>query len=288
MTDKKWTIGEILTWTKQYFGEKGVDNPRLDAEVLLSHVLGRDRLYLYVNFDQPLEANELGAFRELVKRRALRMPVAYLLGWKEFMGLRFVVGPAVLIPRPDTEILVEYALNRLKASPSPVVLDVGTGSGAIAVSLLSRMTEAQGMAVDISVEALKVAEKNAADHGVAERLELKPGDLFVPAQGRKFDAVLSNPPYITTSDMAELAPELGYEPKGALIAGVDGLDFYRRIVAEGAIYIKEDGFMVLEVGAGQAAEVCALADGASGLIAVEVVKDYAGIDRVVVLERRLL
>ncbi|MBP2652674.1 MAG: prmC [Firmicutes bacterium] len=286
MTDEKWTIGKILTWTKQYFGEKGVDNPRLDAEVLLSHVLGRDRLYLYVNFDQPLEANELAEFRELVKRRALRMPVAYLLGWKEFMGLRFAVGPAVLIPRPDTEILVEYALSRLKTRPTSLILDVGTGSGAIAVSVLSQMAEARGMAVDISLDALKVAEKNAADHGVAGRLELKCGDLFSPAEGRCFDAVLSNPPYITTSEMAALAPELWYEPKGALAAGADGLDFYRRLVAEGKMYVKKGGFMALEVGAGQAAEVCALADLASGLIAVEVVKDYAGIDRVVVLEWR--
>lgn len=286
MSEKQWTIGTILTWTKQYFGDKGVDNPRLDAEVLLSHILGKDRLYLYVNFDQPLQAAELAVFREAVKRRAVRVPVAYITGRKEFMGLNFMVSPAVLIPRPDTEILVEMALNRLKAVDSPHVLDIGTGSGAIIISLLSKLPQARGMSVDISAEALAVAAQNAASVGVGDRLALFEGDLFGPAAGMAFDAIVSNPPYITTQEMTELSPEVKCEPGLALAGGSDGLDFYRKIVANAVKYLTPAGFVALEVGAGQASAVAALANAASGLKADTIVKDYAGIERVVVLERR--
>ncbi|MBP2645524.1 MAG: Protein-(glutamine-N5) methyltransferase, release factor-specific [Firmicutes bacterium] len=286
MTDKKWTIGEIINWTKQYFSEKGVESPRLDAEVLLSHVLRKDRLYLYVNFDQPLENDELTRFRELVKRRALREPVAYLLGRKEFMGLSFMVTPAVLIPRPDTEILVEYVSKKLAVKANPVFLDIGTGSGAIAVSLLTLLEEARGWAVDISAEALTIAEKNAVALEVNGRLDYRQGDLYAPVGDRQFDAVVSNPPYISTKEMGTLAPELAFEPQKALTDGGDGLAFYRRLVAQGASYLKNGGFLAMEVGAEQSAAVCALADSVSGLKVLEVIKDYAGIDRVVVLERR--
>jgi release factor glutamine methyltransferase len=162
---ERWTIGSILTWTKQYFADKGVASPRLDAEVLLSHVLGKDRMYLYVNFDQPLEAGELAAFREAVKQRARRVPVAYITGRREFFGLPFAVTPAVLIPRPDTEVLVEAALRRLQGRENPLVLDVGTGSGAIIVSLLYKLPTARGVTTDISAEALAVATGNAAALG---------------------------------------------------------------------------------------------------------------------------
>ncbi|MDR3559934.1 MAG: peptide chain release factor N(5)-glutamine methyltransferase [Negativicutes bacterium] len=288
MSDKRWTIGAILTWTKQYFEDKGVDNPRLDAEVLLSHILGKDRLYLYVNFDQPLQTEELAVYREAVKRRAMRTPVAYIVGRKEFMGLNFSVTPAVLIPRPDTEVLVETALNRLKEMEQPRILDLGTGSGAIVVSLLNRLASARGVAVDLSAEALAVAGHNAATLGVADRLVFHQGDLWAPVKGQAFDAIMSNPPYITTAELAGLAPEVRQEPGLALAGGADGLDFYRRIVAEGAHYLNPDGFIALEVGAGQAPAVGALAGEASGLKAVEVVRDYAGIERVVVLVRRVL
>lgn len=286
MSEQRWTIGSILTWTKQYFTEKGVASPRLDAEVLLSHILGMDRIHLYVNFDQPLEANELAAFREAVKRRAQRQPVAYITGTKEFMGLAFAVTPAVLIPRPETELLVEAALARLDGRPEPLVLDVGTGSGAIIVSLLVKLPAAGGVGVDVSAEALAVARANAARLGAGERLELKQGDLFAPAAGQVFDAIVSNPPYIADGDLAGLEAELRYEPRAALAGGADGLNFYRRLVGGGAALLKTGGFLALEVGAGQAPAVAAMATAASGLAVAEVVKDYAGIDRVVVLERR--
>lgn len=286
MSEPKWTIGSILTWTKQYFSDKSVASPRLDAEVLLSHILGKDRMYLYVNFDQPLEPPELAAFREAVKKRAQRVPVAYITGRREFFGLSFAVTPAVLIPRPDTEVLVEAALGRLRGRTSPLVLDIGTGSGAIIISLLHKLPEAKGTAVDISNEALTVARENASRLGVGDRLELMRGDLFAPAGGRVFDAIVSNPPYIADADLAHLEPELRCEPRAALAGGADGLDFYRRLVGGAAVLLAPGGFLAVEVGAGQAPRVAALATEASGLATAEIVKDYAGIERVVVLERR--
>jgi release factor glutamine methyltransferase len=286
MGEPQWTIGSILTWTKQYFADKGVASPRLDAEVLLSHILGKDRMYLYVNFDQPLEAGELAAFREAVKQRARRVPVAYITGRKEFFGLSFAVTPSVLIPRPDTEVLVEAALRRLQGREAPLLLDVGTGSGAIVISLLHKLPAARAVAVDISADALAVAAGNAARLGVAGRLEFARGDLLAPAEGRSFDAIVSNPPYIATTELAGLDPELGFEPRAALAGGADGLDFYRRLVAGSATYLRPEGFLAVEVGAGQAAAVTALAMAATGLAAAETVKDYAGVERVVVMERR--
>lgn len=276
-----WTIGTLLQWTKQYFREKGVENPRLDADVLLSSLLGKDRVYLYVHFDQPMEQEELAAFREMVRRRAARVPVAYITGHREFMGLKFQVSPAVLIPRPDTEILVEAATQRLCGLQAGVILDVGTGSGAVLIGTLARVAGCRGVGVDISRQALAVAEANAArllDPGQAEFVQ---SDLF-PQQECRFDAILSNPPYVTTAEMSDLAPEVRQEPELALHGGADGLNFYRRLIAGGVRYLKPDGFMAFEVGAGQAREVSRLAALASWRTE-QIIPDYAGIERVVVL-----
>lgn len=279
-----WTIQTILNWTRQYFLDKGVENPRLDAEVLLSHILGKERLYLYVHFDQPLEEKELSAFRTAVKQRAARLPVAYIIGSKEFMGLDFNVTPAVLIPRPDTEILVEAALSRLTAVENACFLDIGTGSGAICISMLANLPNAKGVTVDISPEALTVAKGNAAKHQVTERLTFCLGDLFAPVIGQKFTAILSNPPYIPKRDIPGLTPEVRQEPNLALVGGEDGLDFYRRILQEGRKYLVDGGFMAMEVGIGQAQLVAAMAEATGCFKISEIVKDYGGIERVVVLE----
>jgi release factor glutamine methyltransferase len=276
-----WTIGSLLQWTTQYFRDKGIDNPRLDADVLLSFLLGKDRLYLYVHFEQPMQQEELAAYREMVKRRAARTPVAYITGRKEFMGLEFHVSPAVLIPRPDTEVLVEAAAARLTEIKDGMILDVGTGSGAVLVGTLARTPDCLGMATDISAAALAVARANA------DRL-LNPGqarfcqaDLF-PGEAVLFDAILSNPPYITVAEMATLSPEVLQEPELALCGGADGLEFYRRLVAGGLSRLKLDGFMAVEVGAGQAMTVAELAEQA-GWRTDQIITDYAGIERVVVL-----
>ena len=278
-----WTIGSLLQWTKQYFRDKGVENPRLDADVLLSSLLGKDRVYLYVHFDQPMEQEELVEFREMVRRRAAREPVAYIIGHREFMGLEFRVSPAVLIPRPDTEVLVEAAIERLAAVQDGMVLDVGTGSGAILIATLSRVAGCRGLGVDVSPAALAVARENATRLLAPGRADFAQTDLF-PTEPMLFDAILSNPPYVTAAEMAELAPEVRREPELALHGGADGLDFYRRLTAGGGRYLKPGGFMALEVGVGQAAAVAELGQTA-GWRTEKIIPDYAGIERVVVLSR---
>lgn len=286
MNDKQWTIGTILAWTRQYFGDKGIDNARLDAEVLLSTILGKDRLYLYVNFDQPLLPEELAEFRAAVIKRAKRIPVAYITGIKEFMGLGFHVNPDVLIPRPDTEILVETMQAELKDRENPLVLDIGAGSGAVIVSLLHGLPRACGVAVDVSPAAVSTTILNAKRLGVAERLTAVQGDIFSAVKAKKFAAIVSNPPYIASADIESLAPEVKTEPRLALDGGVDGLDFYRKIVAAAADYLLTDGLLAFEVGMGQALAVADLCDSNSGLKLRKIVKDYSGIERVVVIERR--
>lgn len=277
-----WTIGRILKWTEQYFKGKGIESPRLDAEVLLSHILGRERIYLYVHFDEPLEPTELARYREAIKQRVQRVPVAYIIGEKEFMGLTFRVTADTLVPRPDTEILVQAAVERLRArGEAPRFADIGTGSGAICLSVLHFLPKAQADTVDISPAARAVAEENAAALEVADRVTFHTGDLLAPLAGQCYDAILSNPPYIPDGDIAALAPEVRLkEPHTALAGGKDGLDFYRRLTADAPALLKDGGFLAVEVGIHQAAPVAALA--APSFSRTEILKDYAGIERVVI------
>lgn len=282
-----WTIGRILKWTEQYFGGKGVESPRLEAEVLLSHVLRKQRIYLYVHFEEPLEQEELASYRELIKKRVSHVPTAYLLGKKEFMGLDFKVSPDVLVPRPDTEILVQAAAERLRAMEAPLrFADIGTGSGAICLSVLSFVPGAVAETVDISPEARAVAEENAAALGLAERVTFHTGDLLAPLTG-EFAAILSNPPYIPRKDMETLQAEVRLsEPHQALCGGEDGLDFYRRLCAEGPGLLAENGFMAFEVGQGQAQAVSELAVANPLIGRTEILKDLAEIERVVIAYRK--
>ena len=277
-----WTIGRILKWTEQYFNEKGIESPRLDAEVLLSHILGRERIYLYVHFDEPLEPTELARYREAIKQRVQRVPVAYIIGEKEFMGLTFKVTADTLVPRPDTEILVQAAVERLRArGETPRFADIGTGSGAICLSILHFLPKAQADTVDISPAARAVAEENAAALEVADRVTFHTGDLLAPLAGQCYDAILSNPPYIPDGDIAALAPEVRLkEPRTALAGGKDGLDFYRRLTADAPAHLKDGGFLAVEVGIHQAAPVATLA--VPAFSRTEILKDYAGIERVVI------
>ncbi len=277
-----WTIGRILKWTEQYFKENGIESPRLDAEVLLSHILGRERIYLYVHFDEPLEPAELARYREAIKQRVQRVPVAYIIGEKEFMGLTFKVTADTLVPRPDTEILVQAAIERLRArGETPRFADIGTGSGAICLSVLHFLPKAQADTVDISPAARAIAEENAAALEVADRVTFHTGDLLAPLAGQCYDAILSNPPYIPDGDIAALAPEVRLkEPHTALAGGKDGLDFYRRLTADAPAHLKDGGFLAVEVGIHQAAPVAALA--VPAFSRTEILKDYAGIERVVI------
>lgn len=286
MNDKIWTIGRILKWTEQYFKDKGIESPRLDAEVLLAHVLEKQRIYLYVHFDEPLQPGELAAYREMIKKRVLRVPVAQILGEKEFMGLTFKVTADTLVPRPDTEILVQAAIDRLRAMAGEEPLrfaDIGTGSGAICLSVLHYLSDTVADTVDISPAARAVAEENAASLGLADRITFHTGDLLQPLSGISFAAILSNPPYIPEADIAKLAPEVRLkEPHTALSGGQDGLDFYRRLAKEAPAMLVPGGFTAFEVGIHQAGDVADLLKANPLIDRTEILPDYAGIDRVVV------
>ncbi|MBQ1867405.1 peptide chain release factor N(5)-glutamine methyltransferase [Selenomonas sp.] len=284
-----WTIGRILKWTEQYFEQKGVESPRLDAEVLLSHLLKKQRIYLYVHFDEPLQAEELAAYREMIKKRVAHVPVAYILGEKEFMGLTFQVTADTLVPRPDTEILVQAAVDALKGMPPEAhrFADIGTGSGAICLSVLHFTENTEADTVDISPGARAVAEQNAAALGLTERITFHTGDLLEPIKDKTYTAILSNPPYIPQADIETLAPEVRCkEPMTALCGGADGLDFYRRLCAEAPAMLEAGGFMAFEVGIHQAEAVANLAQEHPLIERTEIIKDYAGIDRVVVAWRK--
>lgn len=276
-----WTISSLLNWTVNYFKSKNIQSARLDAEVLLSHVLRQERIYLYVHFDEPMEQNELNKFREYVKKRAQHVPIAYIIGEREFMGLPFKVTKDTLIPRPDTEILVENVLNNVNKDKEIEIVDIGTGSGAIILSLLVNLPKAQGKTVDISSKAIEVAKENAVNLQVNDRCEFFVGDLFAPLNGNKFDVIVSNPPYIPKKDIATLEADVReYEPVSALTDGGDGLSYYRRLLSEGKAYIKENGFIALEIGIYQSNDVKQIAMD-NGWKNIKIIKDYAGIDRVV-------
>lgn len=276
-----WTISSLLNWTVNYFKSKNIQSARLDAEVLLSHVLRQERIYLYVHFDEPMEQNELNKFREYVKKRAQHVPIAYIIGEREFMGLPFKVTKDTLIPRPDTEILVENVLNNVDKDKEIEIVDIGTGSGAIILSLLVNLPKAQGKTVDISSKAIEVAKENAVNLQVNDRCEFFVGDLFAPLNGSKFDVIVSNPPYIPKKDIATLEDDVKeYEPVSALTDGGDGLSYYRRLLSEGKAYIKENGFIALEIGIYQSNDVKQIAMD-NGWKNIKIIKDYAGIDRVV-------
>ncbi len=273
-----WTVLKVLQWTAGYLQEQGIEGARLDAELLLTEVLQLDRVGLYVNYDRPLEANELAAYRQLVGRRARREPVAYILGRSEFWSLPLVVRPDVLIPRPDTEVLVEEALQRAVAESR--ILDVGTGSGAIAIALAHELPNAELVAIDLSEAALAVAQENARCNGVAERIIFQQADLQRLPTG-PFELIVANPPYIPQGDLASLQPEVrDYEPQLALAGGSDGLDCYRTLAAQACQCLTVGGWILLEVGIGQAGDVQQLLT-AAGLVEVFCRNDYAGVARVV-------
>lgn len=277
-----WTIGSMLKWSEQYFGSHGAETPRLDAEVLLSHLLGEKRIYLYVHFDQPLTADELANYKELVKRRTSGEPVAYICGEKEFMGLTFKVTPSVLVPQPDTETLVEAAIERLRGKNSPRIADICTGSGAIAIALAHYLPESSIVATDISADAVSIAKANAEALELSERVQFFEGDLLAPLTGETFDAIVSNPPYIPGADIESLPREVRAEPRLALDGGADGLDFYRRLVGESAALLNDGGFLAVECGDTQAGAIAEMA-AAGAFGKAEIVRDLADKERVVVL-----
>lgn len=256
MATETWTVRRLLEESEKFFRNKKLDTPLLDAQLLLAHALGCKKIELYVRYEEVPTDEQRTKLRELVKKRAEGMPVAYLVGYREFFSLQFIVSPAVLIPRPDTETLVVEALQRMKQHPAPKVLDVCTGSGCIAIAIASRHKTAQVTATDISPEALAIARQNAEKHGVADRITFIEGDLLEPVTGQQFDFVLSNPPYITTAAMSQLETSVQkYEPRLALEAGPEGLDFYRRLTSDLSPLLEVAGTVLFEVGYNQAERV---------------------------------
>jgi release factor glutamine methyltransferase len=248
---------ELLRWTTQHFAAKGIDTARLDAELLLAFALGVDRLRLYLDFEKPVLDEERARFRALVRRRGEeRVPVAYLTGVREFWSLPLAVTPDVLIPRPDTETLVEAVVARVSRRDAALaVLDVGTGSGAIALALAKEWPEAQLTATDLSDAALAVARRNAEALGLAHRVRFASGDGFAAVAEERFDVIVSNPPYVPEADAAGLAPELGHEPALALFAPGDGSALLRRLAREAPARLAPGGLLALELAPAQAADV---------------------------------
>jgi release factor glutamine methyltransferase len=286
--EESLTIAEALREAAARLRAAGLAEPRREAGTLLAYALGRDSAFLITHADEALTAAQLADFRARVERRAAGEPFQYIAGRQEFYGLEFEVTPDVLIPRPETELLVEKALELLKGTVAPLLCDVGTGSGCIAVTLLHERKNARGFALDLSPAALAVAARNAARHGVGERLKLLVSDCFEALRSdehgeTRFDLIASNPPYIAESDIEGLQKEVrDHEPRVALTPGGDGLSVIRRLVAEAPEFLKPGGYLLLEIGFDQHERVAALIDPAVWTL-LDIHRDLQGIPRTVVL-----
>jgi release factor glutamine methyltransferase len=281
------TVRRVLMDGTQFLRDAGIESARLDAEVLLGRALDKERADIYLGMESTLNDSDEKIFRESLTRRAKGEPVAYITGHKEFWSLDFVVTPDVLIPRPETELVVELALEGaiMAATKAPLkILDIGTGSGVIAIALAKELPAAEIWAVDVSAAALNIAEVNARRHGVAERIKFLDGDLFNPIAelGRRFDVIISNPPYVLSKEIANLGREVrDWEPKMALDGGPDGLDCYRHIIGGAHTYLAPEGRVLLEIGEDQGTAVAGLFVRAEGFEAATIFQDYAGKDRVI-------
>jgi release factor glutamine methyltransferase len=280
--ERSWTILELLRFTTEHFAKRGIATARLDAECLLAHALAVDRLRLYVEYDKPLAPAERAGFRELVRRRAeQRVPVAQLIGRKEFWSLPLAVSADVLSPRPETETLVEAALALCPDREAELtVLDVGTGSGALALALAKERPKARVIATDVSPAALELARANAERLGLADRVSFVAGSLYEPVAGRRFDLVVSNPPYLSEGEAAALAPELAHEPREALFAAEDGLALLRRLAQGVDAMLEPGGGAAFEVSPEQGERVAGWCREA-GLLDVALQRDLARRIRVV-------
>jgi release factor glutamine methyltransferase len=277
-SQETWTVLKVLNWTKGYLAEKGVENSRLESEWMLCAALAMNRVGLYVNYDKPLSPVELASFREMVARRAKREPLQHILGSQEFMGLQFGVSPGVLIPRYDTEILVRESVSRCPGAKR--ILDIGVGTGCVAIALAKVLPQAEVFGVDISNRALELAERNAERNGI--NVTLLKGSLFEPVKGIKFDLIVSNPPYIPSGDIAALQPEVrDFEPREALDGGVEGLDFYRTIIPAALHHLNPCGWLLFEVGIHQAPQVMRFFEMEGCYDNLFTTRDTGGVERVV-------
>ena len=294
MAPKTWIVKDLLKVTADYLKAKGIESPRLNAEILLAHQLGKDRVQLYLHFDQPLHEKEINEYRGLIRRRVNREPVEYIIELQEFWSLPFRVGPGVLIPRAESELLVEQVLRFHRdgvftGGGLPAILDLGTGCGALAVCLAKELADATVWATDISEEALAYARLNVSQHGVAERVIFRQGDLWEPLKGHDltFDVILSNPPYVAAEDYAALPPEVrDHEPRLALDGGERGTDYIRRIIEGTTDYLNPGGRLLMEMDPRQTPEVVAMLEASDHYEDVRRIQDYSRRYRVVLATKR--
>jgi len=294
VSPQRWIIKDLLTVTSDYLKKKDIDSPRLCAEVLLAYQLKTTRVKLYLNFDQPLNEKDINEFRALIQRRLTREPVQYITGVQEFWSMEFNVTPQVLIPRPETEILVEQAITILKDKKvqdekgTLSVLDIGTGSGAIAISIVSELPDVEIWATDVSGDALEVARGNASKHGLDAGIHFLKSDLFSSLNNmtQTFDLIVSNPPYIPLEDYDSLPPEVGqYEPRTALDGGEGGLLFINKLILEAKDCLKQGSWLLIEMAPFQTEKAMELAAQTGSYGEQKVVKDYSHKDRVVMAKK---
>jgi release factor glutamine methyltransferase len=293
MASNSWVIKTLLKVTSDYLNQKNIDSPRLTAEILLAHLLGVDRVYLYLNFDRPLQESEIHGYRKLIRRRLEHEPVQYITGVQEFRSLEFDVGPAVLIPRPESELLIEEGLKRINTGSDrrerrPECLDLGTGCGALAITLAVEVPEARIWAADVSAAALEVARINAEKHGVADRIEFFCGHLWEPvkAAGLKFDLIVSNPPYVAVEEYDQLPPEVrDWEPRKALDGKKAGMFYISEIIRRGPEFLNPHGWLLLEMAPGQTKAALGLIEETGGYREKTRIKDYSRRYRVVIAQR---
>jgi release factor glutamine methyltransferase len=280
--EQPWTIRRLVEWTTSYLADRGSESPLLDTQVLLAHALGCKRIDIYTRFEDLAPEEGRQRFKELIRKRIEGCPVAYLVGRKEFFSLELEVTPAVLIPRPDSESLVDDCLRLAKEMAAPTVLDIGTGSGNLVVAVARQHRGAKLTAIDISSEALAVASRNAATHDVADRIRFLQGDLFAPlAEAERFDFVLSNPPYIPHGDLATLARGVrDYEPHLALDGGPDGFNVFERLIDRARNHLVPGGYLIVEIGSPQEEPARKRILSTSGYELAPTIRDSSGHPRV--------
>ena len=279
-------ISSFLNWSKSQLAEAGVPSPRLDSEIILAHTLNISRTDLWMQNQRMLSESEIKDVKKYMERRLNREPISQIVGHQEFWSLDFIVDENVLAPRPETELLIETALNCI-SSPTAKILDLGTGSGALAVTMAKEISECKVLAIDIDPKALIIAKENSKRHGVINRIEFICGDLRTRDWSGCFSLILSNPPYLKSEDIEKIMPEVrNYEPRKALDGGVTGLDFYRSIIPMAVDRLEENGFLILEICHDQAYEVTALLNNFSCYQNIKVIQDYSGYDRVIKTQKK--
>ena len=295
-TDPEWTVLKLLRWTTSYFESRDIDGSRIDAEILLAHALQIKRIDLYLQYDRPLSSDELSRFKDLIKRRINREPVAYILGSKEFWSMDFMVSKDVLVPRPETEFLVETAINLLPqdSAANPIlipkrILELGTGSGAVVLAMASMRPCHFFVASDRMTAAIKLARQNAKHHGFENRVSFICADWFGPFKDKRpvFDMIVSNPPYIPSRVIGKLQPEIvRYEPISAIDGSEDGLSCLRHIINNAHFYLQSRGYLLLEIGHDQRNDVQKIVDQCAKYENVIYTKDYNGYDRVIQMRKK--